>query len=275
MRRVRMALGLASLCAFLLTAVVPASAHQFTASREPTPLSEENPGKTKGVGVESEGLEAERNQKFIFGPFEILCKANAGAKTIAEGAVSWSTHSTFSTEVKFLKCLTKAHFGSFVAGLKTSFNANPETHQTDPVKFVYHVNGFAEIGTGETVSEVEVGTGDATFVIGGKVCKINWPAQTVPAAAVKKPEGEFSSAVYSNTLFEVPNTPLQLKKFPSGFQERLIIDNNFKGMEWHFEEGECLGEGGFEEEAKATEGKSAKYEGAVEHQVLQGNLGFE
>jgi len=269
-----MALGLASLCAFLLTAVVPASAHQFTASRLPTPLSEEKPGNTKGVGIESE-VEGERNQKLVFGPFEIVCKGVASAKTIAEGAVTWSTHSTFSTEVKFTACLTKAHFGSFVAGLRTSFNINPETKKSEPLKFVYHVNGFAEIGTGETVSEVEVGTGAANLTISGKVCKISWPAQTVPATAEKNPGGEFSAAVYSTNLVEVEPTANQLKKFPSGFQERLIIDNKFKGMEWSFEEGQCLGEGGFEEEAKATEGKSAKYTGTFEHQVVGGNLGFE
>ena len=74
MRRVRMAIGLASLCAFLLTVVVPASAHQFKASRF-TPLSEELPGKTRGKGIASEGLEAERNQKLVFGPFSIFCTA--------------------------------------------------------------------------------------------------------------------------------------------------------------------------------------------------------
>jgi len=274
MRRVRMALGLASLCAFLLTAV-PASAHQFKASRQPTPCSESSPCRTKGLGIESEEVPGERNQKFNFGPFEIVCTATARANSVAEGAITWSTNSTLSTEVKFNKCLTKAHFGSFVAGLKTSFNFNPETKKTEYLKFVYHVNGFAEIGTGETVSEVEVGSGSANFSISGKVCKINWPAQTVPATAVKKPEGEYSSAVYSNNLVEVEPTAFQLKKFPSGFQERLIIDNKFKAMEWSFEEGQCLGEGGFEEGAKTTEGKTAKYEGAVEHQVVGGNLGFE
>jgi hypothetical protein len=273
MRRVRMALGLASLCAFLLTAVVPASAHQFKASRAPVACSESTLCKTHGVSIESEGHEGERNQKFVFGPFEIVCAAVAKANTQAEGAIAWSTNSTLSTEVKFTKCLTKAHFGSFVAGLHTAFNV--EEGKSQPVKFVYHVNGFAEIGTGETVTEVEVGSGESTFKISGKVCKISWPAQTVPTAAIKKPAGEFSSAVYSNNLVPVEPTPGNAKKFPSGFQERLIVTNNFKSMEWHFEEGQCLGEGGFEEEAKVTEGKTAKYEGAVEQQVLGGNLGFE
>jgi hypothetical protein len=275
MRHLRMALGLAvAVCALCLMAV-PALAHNFTASRLPTPLSESSPGHTKGVSIASENLEAERNQKFTFGPFEIMCTAQAHANTIAEGAVSWSTHSTFSTLVKYNKCLTKAHFGSFVAGLKTSFNVNPETKKAEPLKYVYHVNGFAEIGTGETVSEVEVGSGAATFSISGKVCKIVWPRQTVPATAEKKPTGEFSSAVYSNESVPVEETFANMKKFPSGFQQRLIIENKFKAMQWEFESGQCLGEGGFEEEAKTTAGKTAKYEGALEEQVVGGNLGFE
>jgi len=252
-----------------------ALAHNFTASRLPKPLSEAEPGKTKGVGIESEGLEGERNQKIHLGPFEIFCAATARALTIPEGAVSWSTHQTFSTEVKFTKCLTKAKSGTFTFGLQTSFNVNPETKKAEYLKFVYHVNGFAEIGTGETVSEVEVGSGEANFKISGKVCKINWPAQTVPAGAVKKPEGEFSAAVYSNNFVPVEETTSNLKKFPTLEQQRLIITNEFKGMEWHMEEGQCLGEGGFEEEAKATEGKTGQYFGALEEQVNGGNLGFE
>jgi len=275
MRRVRMAIGLASLCAFLLSVVVPASAHQFKASRL-TPLSEENPGKTRGKGIASEGLEAERNQKLVFGPFTIFCTAATHANTVNEGAVSWETNNTVSTLLKFNKCLTHVNFGAgFSGGLPTTFNFNPETKKTEPIKVVYHVNGFAEIGTGETFSEVEIGSGDATFKIASKICKIVWPRQTVPATAETKPNKEFSDVGYSSNLFEVEPTPGNLKKFPSGFQERLVIDNEFAGMAWKLEEGQCAGEGGFEEKAKAEQGKSGIYEGALELQIIGGNLGFE
>jgi hypothetical protein len=274
MRNFRFAVGLAAIaCTFCVT--TSALAQNFIASREPKPLSEAEPGRTKGAGIASEGLELERNQMFKFGPFEIVCTAVAHANTIAEGAVSWEESQTFSTLIKYNKCLTKAHFGSFVAGLNTSFNFNEETKKQEPLKYVYHVNGFAETGSGETFSEVELGTGDATFKISGKVCKISWPAQTVPATAIAKPEGEFSSAVYSNNFVPVEPTALNLKKFPSGEQERLVILHNFKAMEWHFESGQCLGEGGFEQEAKTTEGKTAIYKGAIEEQIIGGNLGFE
>jgi len=158
-------------------------------------------------------------------------------------------------------------------GPETAFNLNPETHKAEPLKFVYHVNGFAEIGTGETVSEVEVGGGAATFSISGKVCKISWPAQTVPAVAVKKPANEFSSAVYSSTFAPVPET--WKTRFPSLEQERLVIENNFKGMEWIYEGGQCVGEGGFEEGTKVNEGKSATFAGAFEETAAGSNLGFE
>jgi hypothetical protein len=274
MRKFSLAVGLAAIaCTFLAT--TSALAHNFTASRLPKPISESEPGKTKGVGIASEGLEAERNQKFKFGNFEILCTAVAHANTPAEGAVTWETSQTFATEVKYQKCLTKAHFGTFIGGLRTSFNYNPETKKSEPVKYVYHVNGFAELGTGETVSEVEVGSGDATFKIAGKMCKISWPSQTVPAAAVKKPEGEFSAAVYSNNFVPVESTLANQKKFPSGFQQRLIITNDFRGMKWAYTEGQCVGEGGFEEGASKEEGTGATYKGALEEQVIGGNLGFE
>jgi hypothetical protein len=273
MRRVRMAILLASLCAFLLTVVVPASAHQFTASRF-TPLTEENPGKTRGKGIESEGLEAERNQKLVFGPFSIFCTAVTHANTVAEGAISWEEHNTLSTELKFNKCLTHVSFGAgFSGGLPTTFNMNPETKKAEPIKVVYHVNGFAEIGTGETESEVEIGSGDASFKIANKICNIIWPAQIVPTKGNE--EGEFSEAAYSTNPVAVEPTANNLKKLPSGFQERLVITNLFKGMLWKLQEGQCAGEGGFEEKAKAEEGKTGVYKGALEIQMIGGNLGFE
>jgi hypothetical protein len=274
MRRLKIALGLASAACALAAATVPAMASQFTASRLPKPLSETEPGKTKGVGTGSTELGGEeRSQELKFGIFHIVCAAKTSAKTVGEGAVSWSTSPIFATEVKFEKCLTQNSFGGFVTGAKTSFNVNPETKKSEPVKFVYHVNGFVELGAGEVESEVEVGSGTATFSIAGKVCKIAWPRQTVPAKAVQKPAESFSAAVYSNK--EVPVEAKELRKFPSLFQKRLVIANEFKGMEWRYEEGQCLGEGGFEEAAKQEEGKTGLYRGTLEEEVQGGNLGFE
>jgi hypothetical protein len=256
-------MGLAvALFAFVLPASSAfANGEEFVASREPVPLSEESPGKTHGRAPEGEF-----SQVLKFGAFTIKCNAVTNAKTINEGAVSWESNATFSTELKFFKCLTVARFGSFLGGLSTSFNGGL------PMKIVYHINGFAEIGTGETFSEVEIGSGEASFKISGKICKINWPAQTVPAKAVKHPEEEFSAAVYSNKFVPVPES--MWHKFPSHEQERLVIANEFKTMKWSYEEGQCLGEGGFEEEAKITEAGNGTWTGTLEEEIRGGNLGI-
>ena len=65
------------------------------------------------------------------------------------------------------------------------------------------------------------------------------------------------------------------KKFPSGIQKRLIIKNEFKGMEWFYEEGQCLGEGGFETTAKTEEAKSGVFNGTLEETLNGGNLSFQ
>ncbi|MGH2854833.1 MAG: hypothetical protein ACRDLF_11665 [Solirubrobacteraceae bacterium] len=267
-------MGLAATIGAFAGFAAPAMASQFTASRLPKPISEAEPGKTTGIGIGSTELGGEeRSQELKFGEFYIVCAAKTSGKTVNEGAVLWSTSQVFATEVKFEKCLTRTNFEGFIAGTKTSFNVNPETKKSEPVKFVYHVNGFVELGTGETESEVEVGSGTASFSIAGKVCKIEWPRQTVPAKAVQKPEAPYSAAVYSTK--EVPVEPKQIKKFPSLFQKRLVIANEFKNMEWHYEEGQCLGEGGFEEGAKQQAGKTGVFKGSFEEQLSAGNLAFE
>jgi len=250
----------------LVAVVLPASSAfangtEFTASREPTPISEASPGTTKGRAPEGEF-----SQVLKFGNFTIKCNAKTKALTVGEGAITWESSATFATEIKFYKCLTVAKFGSFTGGLATRFNEGL------PMKILYHINGFAEIGTGETFTEVEVGGAEASFKIAGKICKISWPAQTVPARAVKHPEEEFSAAVYSNRFVPVPES--QFHKFPSHEQERLIIANEFKKMKWSFEEGQCKGEGGFEEEAKVTEANSGTWIGTLEEEVNGGNLGI-
>jgi len=261
------------MCA-LCVAATPAVASEFTASRLPKPLSETEPGKTKGVGIGSSVLGGEeRNQELKFGSFSVYCAAQTSGKTIDKGAISWATSQIFATEVKFSKCLTRANFGNFIGGVSTKFNVNPETKKSEPMKFVYHVNGFAQFGTEETTSEVEVGSGSASFAIAGKICKINWPPQTVPAKAEVKPNGTYSAATYTNK--EVPVEAKKIKQFPSGFQQRLVIKNEFKGMDWSYEEGQCLGEGGFENPAKNEEAKSGIFNGTLEETLNGGNLGFQ
>lgn len=267
MRHLRMTIGFAAVVCACAVFSAPAFAKEFTASRVLTPCSEAEPCKTKGKGIGApDEKHPEYTQQFKFGSFTIECKtAVSKAKVPAEGAIAWVTSLTLSTEVKFGGCKTLAKFNGWTGAIGTKFNGGA------PVKFVYHINGFVEEGSGETESEVEVGGAASSFKIGGKICTISWPAQTVPIAAIKKPEGEFTAAVYSNNTVPVPVS----KKFPSGLQEKLVIANVFKGMEWSYEEGQCVGEGGFEEEAPKTEAKSGFFKGTFEEEVVGGNLAFK
>ncbi len=268
MRNLKAILGLAALVCTFAALVAPALAAEFTASKLPNGCTEAEPCRTKGKGIGSpDEVRPEYTQKFVIGAFTIECKnAVSYAKTPAEGAFTSEKSSIFATEVKFAKCLTLARFGAFTGGLPTSFNGG------HPVKFVYHTNGFAELGSGETEEAVEIGGTETSFKISGRVCTVNLPPQTVPIGAVKKPEGEFSAATYSNE--EVPVSEKLIKRFPSGMQNKLIVANKFRGMKYSYESGQCKGEGGFEEEAKTTEGHSASYTGTLEEEVPGGNLGY-
>jgi hypothetical protein len=269
-----MAVALAASASALCMAAAPAVAHEYVASRLPKPLSEAEPGKIKGIGIGETELGKEKlNQELVFGAFHIYCAAQTAGQTINEGAVSWAVSQTFVTEIKFSKCLAESSYGLFKSGTATNFNVNPETNKSEPVKFVYHVNGFAGLGVGETESEVELGSGAASFKVGNKICKINWPAQTVPAKAVVKPEEVFSDVTYSNN--EVPVEAKKIKQFPTLLKNRLVISNDFTTMQWSYEEGQCLGEGGFEEGISKTEAKNGIYRGMLEEELTAGNIGFK
>jgi len=269
MRHLRMTIGFAAVVCACAVMTAPAFAKEFTASRLPTACSEAEPCKTKGIGVgEVDPAHPGYTQKFKFQYFTIECKtAQQKALTLGEGAVTWAVNKTFATSVKFGSCKTLAKFGGWTGAINTNFNGGL------PVKFLYHYNGFVEQGSGETESEVEVGATASTFKIGYKLCKISWPAQTIPIQAIKKPEGTFSSAVYSVNPVPVPES--KKSKFPSLVQEKLLIANSLKGMKWSYEEGQCVGEGGFEEETPKTEGTGASFTGTFEDEVQGGNLGFK
>jgi len=64
-------------------------------------------------------------------------------------------------------------------------------------------------------------------------------------------------------------------KFPGGIRDSLVINNSFRGIEWEYEEGQCVGEKGFEEEATKTEGKSATYLGSFTDTVRAGSLRYK
>lgn len=266
-----MSLGLAAVVALAVAA--PATAHTFTASRLVHPISESEPGKTKGIGIESEAVNNEKgpteesglNQKIVFGELEIFCKVAAHANTPAEGAITSERFEVFETLVKFSACKLKVKSGNTAYGLAASFSK-------EPIKFRYFLNGTAEFGGGEGAEVDKVNNTAATVRIANKICEIEWPAQKVPV--ITKPGVEYSFVTYANNYVEKPETAKRL--FPDLMQERLVINNALKSMEWRFTGGQCTGEGNpFGEGAQKQEGKTGKYFGAIEEQLVNGNLGYE
>jgi hypothetical protein len=254
MRHFRMTFRLgAAVCASatigaLIVTSAPAMAAEFTSSRLPNPCSVAEPCKTKGLGV-LEAIEEKHegfSQEFKFGPIKVVCaKATTFGNTPEQGAVTWSTSQTFTTEVKFAKCLTVIRAGTALAGLPTTFNHGK------PVLLTYHANG-----------EVDIGETEGTFKVAAKLCKVNLPEQTITKHAAEP---------YSTT--DVNLEGLKAKKFPSGIQERLSILNELRGIEYEYEEGQCVGEGGFEKEFK-VKGNDGTYLGGLEARIGAGNLGF-
>lgn len=241
MRHARIMSGIAAVVCMLAVTAIPASAHQFTASA----VNKTFPLKTKGGGLGT--------QAFKFGKIEVECSVAQDKGTIAE-----SPAPLLKVEVSYKECESHTKFFGQESSPKIQFKSK--------VEYVYHPNGYAELGTGGEPESVEVGPGTVEIAIqhtGG--CKVLWPKQTVPVKAVNDPNEEYSAAVFSNE--EVPAT--SLKKFPSGLQQKLVIANEFKGMEFAIEEtGLC-------ENFEKTEFKGGKYTGKLQVEVGGGNLGFE
>jgi hypothetical protein len=246
MRHRRKSLGLAvAVCAFALVAT-PALAHEFTASKA---------GKTKGI--------TETEQLFKFGPFHITCE-----RAVARGLVAEGSSKTYATVANFSKCSTAAKISNQPIKLPTRF--------LTPLAVEYHANGFVE--TGSEVEEVE----GAAVLAGGTVeikvytgitaehhasrCTISWPEETLPIRAIKKPEGEYSAASFSNVATANPN----LKKFPDGFQHSIEISNSFKGIKATFAGEPCEAWG----KKESDESSGGTYFGTFPQILQSGNFEF-
>jgi hypothetical protein len=241
MRHVRIISGLAAVVCMLAVTAIPASAHQFTAGA----VNKTFPLKTKGEGLGT--------QAFKFGKIEVECSVAQD-----KGSIAASPAPLLKVEVSYKECESHTKF--------FGQESNPKIRFKSKVEYVYHPNGYAEVGAEGEPESVEVGPGTVEIAIphtGG--CKVLWPKQTVPVKALKKPEEEYSAAVFSNEAVATES----MKRFPSGFQQKLVIANEFKGMEFSIEEA------GLCENFEKTEFKGGKYAGKLQVEVSGGNLGFE
>jgi hypothetical protein len=247
MRHLRLGVGLLATTCALAVGASPALAHEFIASKA---------GKTHGT--------SESEQLFRFGAIKIKC-----LKTSAKGAVAAGASKTYATSIKYTKCLTSAKVGNHEIFLATRF--------LTPLAIEYHANGFVETGSeiteeeGKAViaggsAEIKINTG-RTRENTVSECHLSWPEQTIPLKAERKPEGEYSSATYSNEA--LPH--LVTRAFPDGLQHDILISNAFKGIKYNLE-GEPCEEWGKQE---GPEGNEGTYTGSFPQILAGGNLEFK
>lgn len=236
MRHLKLTLGVAvsvalSACA-LAVAATPALASEFVAATS---------GKVAGA--------EETTQEFKFGAVKMRCFHVKG-----NGEVVAGSSPTYTTAIKFTKCLTTAKIGKHDIFLAT--------HWLTPLTVTYHNNGFVETGA---TAEVKINMGK-TEEFEKSECHIKWPPQTIPVRAIAKPEEPYEEASYEN----VTRSHFVSRAFPTGLQNGIVIHNTIKGI--HFEyEGEPCEEWGREESA---EGLGGQYAGALPQYLNTGNFEF-
>jgi hypothetical protein len=218
MRRIRIVLGLASaVCAFGVLAAPalakkekePVMFGKFTASIPGKTISPAEPASTRGKGGVTEIN--------LAGTGLIIKSCEKALKST--GMVESESSETFLQNITFSKC--KASI---------SLNKSPITAEETIPPFTlgmeFHSNKSVVLGeAGESEVKV-VRPSNLSIKIGKTPCVVEIPSQTIPVKAEKKPEGEYEAASYETT-----KEPAKLKKFPSGFQEKLNIEMEFKKVE--------------------------------------------
>lgn len=267
MSKTKMLIGLAAaVCALAITAV-PAMGHAFVASKV---------GKLSGKGFEEiakvekgefREFDPERMQEWHFGVFTVLCYSET-----SKGELTETTTNTLTLNMKFGSC---GWYPKPKVNLHTSANFSKEG-----ITVKLFANGYLEtLENGEEVEfKGEILPGSAYIKVGGKICKVEILAQTIPVKAIKNPEEEFSSILYSN--FTVP-TLKATKEFPTAEQERILLTNAWKAIKYHFggteeEANQCTNPEGFEKQSGEEGGGSAgTYKGQSFVKLGGGNIKFE
>jgi len=241
MMRVRLTTVLVIAVCALCASATAAMATEFKANAVGKTFSEESPGKLRGAGSGP--------QEFKLGIFTFTCEA-----ATSKGAITGGSTSKLFVHVRFRGCWTnllpeKSHERlSFKVAFRGGFDIE------------YSSNGAAENGAESTSEVALVNPSPVTAVVGGTGCIISWPPQRITNAGVKDP-GPYTAATFTNQ--EVANG--KIKQFPSGFQHKLEIHNEFLHLFAETEGGKC-------EEVEKTESKVGYYKGSLLEEVIAGNL---
>jgi hypothetical protein len=236
MRRVRITLGLAvALVALGVSAASALAAEEFSgpefsASKLTGKGEAPFPLKLKGVSVGP--------QEFIMKKIRVVC-----TEATAKGSIPSATSQTFELIVSYKGCTT----GPIVIfGKKTEVPMKLK----EKGEYTFHYNGFVE-----NEEEIEM---KAKFV----KCEVDLDSGTIPEKAEEKPTLTYNAVLFSNEAVANAN----VKAFPSGFQHKVVITNQLKGMEFE-EEG-----GGACEDLELVEGEGGKLSGKILVEVPSGNI---
>ncbi len=266
MKHTRMLVGLAAAVGALAVSAVPAMGHDFVASKTGK-LSgkgyEEIPPVEKGSG-EFRGFEPEHMQSWKFGGFTIYCYSAS-----SKGEVTETTSDVMQLTTKYGAC-------GWYPNPKVDLHSSAAFAPTG-ITVKYHANGYVQtLENGEEVEyKGELLPSSASIKVSGKICKIEIPAQTIPVRAIKFPNEEFSSVLYSNFTTPVAKPT---KEFPLGEQEKVLITNAWKGIKYHFggEENQCTNPEYFEKQSGEEGGLAGGvYKGQLEAKLGGGNLKYE
>ncbi len=227
MRNLRLTLGLVASIGTFAVAASPALAHEFVASTS---------GATHGT--------SETEQAFKVGAFKIKC-----GKVTSKGTVAAGTSSTYTTTLKFAKCLTSAKLSSRQIYLATQF--------LTPMEVEYLAEGGANI-----LNEVaiKVATGK-TEEYQKSECHIYIESQAIPPEAKGKPTVTYTNATQAHQTS---------RNFPEGLQHYIVISNEFNGIKYRLE-GEPCEEWGKE---GGPEGGGGYYIGSLPQFLSGGNLEY-
>jgi hypothetical protein len=221
MRHVKVTLGIAAVVVCAFGAITsPAFAKEkkapvfgkFTASIFGRSISAAEPATATGTG-EIDEMSLAGGALFIN---ECGKEAKSSGKVVSESA------ETFFQNVKFSKCFAKVKLGN--SGLTSRMKIPSFT-----LGMEFHSNHAAVIGEAEENNLEIVRPSSVAVKIGKTTCTVVIPAQTIPVKAEKKPEKLFEAAGYE-TEEEAVTKRKELSKFPSGFQQKLDIEWEFKKL---------------------------------------------
>ncbi len=265
--RVKLGVVVAVVCAFGALAA-PAFAKiekepvvfgKFIASLPGGTISEGSPAKATGIGELSEAK---------LGPLELSEGCEKELKSVS--SVTSESSNTFAAEITFKKCPV---YMNWEGGSKEN---RVKTETSFKLDITFHSNGALVFG--EEGGEFEISKATQPIKIRKNYCTglVVIPAQVIPFRAVKNPEDEFEAASYGTEHESVSGG--KLKKFPSGFQEKLDVEWELKKIKVEATETEHCQWGAqpINTETGRREWKTGTMEAELEEITISGgNIGFE